>query len=112
MKVRSNQSICEWQGVLPVSPTQGSNIGLAVDSIGEGVIHGLRHIPEKGTNGWYIWCGNYSEAENFFSPICIDHLEDYFGNKLTEYLELPPGYRFMIDGDNHEDVWFDKSLIE
>lgn len=38
-----------------------------------GVIHGLRHPEQNDANGWYIWCGEYSEDAEFFSHICIEH---------------------------------------
>ncbi|MEO1548262.1 MAG: hypothetical protein AAFU74_16075 [Bacteroidota bacterium] len=112
MEIRKNQTICEWQGVKPTTPNKGSIIGLAIESLSKGIIHGLRHQPENGTNGWYIWCGDYSESNDFFKPICAEHLSNYIKIDLTEYLDLPPGYRFLIDGNNYEDVWFDKTLIE
>lgn len=31
--------------------------------------------------------------------------------EVLPYLELPPGYRFIIDGKGYEDVWFDESLL-
>lgn len=110
MKIRKTQTVCEWQNVEPEIPSKDSIIGLAIDSLGDGVLHGLRHKPENGTNGWYIWCGEYSDADDFFKPICIQHLLNYLETDLTEYLQLPPGYRFLVDGNDYEDVWYDESL--
>ena len=112
MEIRKNKTICEWQGVIPSTPDEKSIIGLAIESLNEGIIHGLRHPSENGSNGWYIWCGDYSDSNDFFKPICTEHLSDYIKIDLTKYLDLPPGYRFLIDGNNNEDVWFDKTLIE
>ncbi|MEM9363454.1 MAG: hypothetical protein AAGA43_12505 [Bacteroidota bacterium] len=112
MKLRDNQTICEHYGATPNTPKTGSIIGLAIDSLEKGIVHGLRHKPENGTNGWYIWCGEYSNSDDFFKPICVEHLNNYLKVDLKEYLDLPPGYRFLIDATNYEDVWFDKTLIE
>jgi len=112
MKVRKQETVCEWIGAKPDRPNPDSIIGLAINSLENGIIHGLRHPAEENTNGWYIWSGNYSDSADFFSPICINHLDKYIKADLTEYLDLPAGYRFLMDGNNHEDVWFDENLIK
>jgi hypothetical protein len=111
MKIRKENSICERIGVKPDRPNPESNIGLAIESLGNGVLHGLRHPAEKNTNGWYIWAGNYKENEDFFSPVCIKHLSSFIEIDLSEFLDLPEGYRFLVDGYNYEDVWFDDRLL-
>jgi len=87
-----------------------STIGIALGSIGTGPIHGLRRPTSGDTNGWYIWCGELSESDDFFSPLHVENIVEYLPD-MMEYLELPPGYRFLIDGANFEDVWFDASLL-
>ena len=112
MKIKHEQTICEWAGVNPMKPEAGTKLGIAIETIGKKPINGLRHQPEKGTNGWYIWCGEeFSEKADFFSPLHIEHLKDYLP-EVIEYLDLPPGYRFLIDGNNWEDVWFDENLLK
>lgn len=71
----------------------------------------MRIAPTETTSGWYIWCGDLSEADDFFSPLHVEHLKEYLP-AVVEYLDLPPGYRFLIDDANYEDVWFDASLLE
>jgi len=73
-------------------------------------INGLRHSPEKGTAGWYIWAGEYSEADDFFEPLHIQHLIEKYPD-ILKYLGLPPGYRFQIDNKGYEDVWYDEKLL-
>jgi hypothetical protein len=48
---------------------------------------------------------------DFFAPLHVEHLSEYLP-AAVEYLDLPPGYRFLIDGTNYEDVWFDPVLVE
>ena len=111
MKIEREQTICEWKGVEPVKPKAGSKLGLAIETLGQAPINGLRHKEENGTNGWYIWCGEeISEADDFFSPLHIEHISEYLP-EVEEYLDLPPGYRFLIDGSNYEDVWYDEELL-
>lgn len=72
-------------------------------------IHGLRHPKEKGTTGWYIWTGEYSESEDFFKPMCAEHLLQIRPD-LIKYFGLDVGYRFLIDKNEYEDVWYDEKL--
>ena len=86
-------------------------MGIALGTLGSMPIHGLRHSPENGTNGWYIWCEEtMSQEDDFFSPIHVEQIQEYM-HEAKEYLDLPPGYRFLIDGNNYEDVWFEADLI-
>lgn len=111
MKEKRTQNICEWVGVSPVKPLEDSKLGIAISTIGNEPINGVRHKVENGTNGWYIWCGKeMSDAADFFSPLHIEHINKYLP-EVEEYLDLPPGYRFLIDGNNYEDVWFDEEII-
>lgn len=74
-------------------------------------VNGLRHIPEFGTSGWYIWAGEELKTEpDFFLPVHIYHVAEW-NKDIEKYLALPPGWRFLIDGD-YEDVWFDESLLD
>ena len=110
--IRRKISICEWQKVTPCRPENNSIVGLAIGSDKNGVIHGLRHEPKNNTNGWYIWTGDYSNKKDFFKPVCLEHLHKSIELDLIEYLDLPPGFRFIIDGNNYEDVWYDEDLLK
>ena len=78
---------------------------------GELPLNGLRHPPEGDTCGWYLWAGEtLSDAANFFKPLHVSHLVAQHA-AILRYLGLPPGWRFLIAGD-HEDVWFDATLLE
>ncbi|TQV74109.1 hypothetical protein FLL45_14730 [Aliikangiella marina] len=111
MKIRSNQTVCEWVGVVPSEPESGTKLGIALETLGKSPINGLRHKEENGTNGWYIWCGEeMSDESDFFAPLHIGHISEYLP-EVKEYLSLPPGYRFLIDGKDYEDVWYDEELL-
>lgn len=73
-------------------------------------LNGLRHAPEDGTSGWFIWAGEQlSQSPDFFVPVHAVHLSELLP-EVERYLALPPGWRFLIAGD-YEDVWFDPSLL-
>jgi hypothetical protein len=40
----------------------------------------------------------------------VEHVAEYLP-EFVEYLDLPPGYRVLVDGANYEDVWFDPALL-
>ena len=65
----------------------------------------LRHPGDKGTTGWFIWTGDYSEAEDFFKTMCAEHLLQ-IRPQIIRYLGLDVGYRFLIDNNGYEDVWY------
>jgi len=106
----TSENIRERFGVDPLKPEPLSKLGIARRTLALRPIHGLRHPPEGDTNGWYIWCGEFSEADDFFEPLHLEHLSEYLPQALR-YLSLPPGYRFLIDDVGYEDVWFDESLL-
>ena len=87
------------------------NSGLAKQTIGQQPIQGLRHPEENGTTGWYIWCGNYSEKDDFYQATCTEHLIDYLP-QIIPYLNLPPGWGFIIDENGYEDVWYDENYLK
>lgn len=111
MNIKREQTVCEWAGVEPDIPETGTKLGIALSTIGKQPVNGLRHKVGNGTNGWYIWCGSeMSKSDDFFSSLHVEHISEYLP-EVREYLNLPPGYRFLIDEGNHEDVWFDQELI-
>ena len=73
-------------------------------------LNALRHPPEAGTSGWFIWAGGeLSTAEDFFVPLHISHVGDWCP-EILPYLALPPGFRVLL-ASGHEDVWLDESLL-
>lgn len=109
--VTEQKEICEKFDQNFFATSDDLIIGIS-DNLKSGImpINGLRHFPEKNTSGWYIWAGEYSESTDFFKPMHISHLNEYFP-EIVKYLALPPGNRFLIDNKGYEDVWFDESLL-
>ncbi len=84
------------------------NVGVSAN-LDKDPINGLRHPSEKGTTGWFIWTGEYSEADDFFQPICAEHLLQQRPD-IIKYLGLDVGFRFLADRNGYEDIWFDEKL--
>jgi hypothetical protein len=107
----NEHSVCDRLGVSPRQPEAGSKLGIALSTLGSLPIHGLRLNEETGTNGWYIWCGKeMSKGDDFFSPLHVEHIDQHLP-RISDYLALPPGYRFLVDGKGYEDVWFDPEIL-
>jgi len=60
-------------------------------------------------NGWYIWSGEWSNSDDFFKPIHVEHLIEKRPD-ILKYLGLDIGFRFQIDNKGYEDVWYDVKL--
>src|SRR5215475_9196020 len=70
------KAICSRFGAAFEPPFAGSRLGIALQTLQLAPLHGLRHPPEKGTCGWYIWAGELSDSADFFQPLCVEHLTD------------------------------------
>ena len=104
------ERICARYGVVAEPPDPASKLGLSRLARTEVPIYGARHRVEGGTCGWYIWAGEWSDDVDFFEPTHVLHLAETCPLALG-FLGLPPGWRFLSDGEYH-DVWFDPSLLE
>jgi hypothetical protein len=105
------KAVCDEQGAEFLPPVAGSRVGIAIETLGLQPLNGMRIDPERDTCGWYIWGGaEPSEADDFYKPMCVEHLADYCPAAMP-FLALPPGWRFLTNG-NHADVWYDATLTE
>ena len=108
--IEKQKEICEKYGSnwKPINKTL--NIGTS-QNLDLEKLNGFRHRTKKGEVCWFIWSGEYSEDDNFFQPICAEHLLQR-KPKLIDYLGLDEGFRFLITENGYEDVWFDEKLLE
>jgi hypothetical protein len=110
--IRQQQEICKAHGVAWVEAPPNLKVGLARNVRSSlRPLNGLRHPPEGDTTGWYIWAGGeLSTDPDFFEPFHVVHLAEVCPQVLG-LLGLPPGWRFLVDGD-HLDVWSDPALLD
>ncbi len=103
--------VCETVGADVCECHLGEKVGISQSALdGELPLNGMRHQQTNGTTGWYIWGSEqFSEDDNFFKSLHTAHLELRCPLAL-KFLSLPPGWRFLADGD-YEDVWFDANLL-
>ncbi|WP_443093380.1 immunity protein Imm33 domain-containing protein, partial [Halomonas cupida] len=48
--------------------------------------------------------GECSDAADFFKPLHIEHIKDFFPH-VEKYLALSPNHKFIVDRNGYEDVW-------
>ncbi len=110
--VERQKAVCKKYNAKFLATPFNKLIGIALRSFDdfEMPINGLRHPTEsEQSESWYIWVGEYSDADDFFQPVHVSHLLEICP-KAINYLGLAPGWRFLFD-NQYEDVWFDESLL-
>lgn len=104
-------AVCARHGAPYVATSLDAMAGVA-RNVGSGLLplNGLRH--RRGTtSGWFVWAGDeLSDDSDFFAPTHLHHLVDRCPEVLP-MLGLGEGWRFLI-APEHEDVWFDSSLLD
>jgi len=111
MQLKTPGGVIDLPDAEPSRPHPDAMLGLATETLRLKPLNGHRHPATEGSCGWYIWGGEkISEAANFFSPIPVKNVSDYLAS-VVPFLNLPPGYRFLIDSTGHTDVWFDETLL-
>jgi hypothetical protein len=55
----AQMAVCERFALTPEVPSPSSRVGVArnLRESQTWPLNGLRHPPEKGTSGWYLWRG-------------------------------------------------------
>ena len=111
MVLRDDQlAICQRYGAIFEAADNDTVVGLSRNVRPSAFpLHGLRHLPTGQTCGWYIWAGDYSDADDFFEPVHVAHLTELCPHVLP-YLGLAPGWRFLLAPD-YADVWYDVALL-
>jgi len=111
MDEAQQKAVCDQHGAEFLPPIAGSRVGIAIETLGLQPLNGMRIDPEGGVSGWYLWAGGEpSEADDFYKPMCVEHLADICPAAIP-FLALPPRWRFLTDG-KYIDVWYDAALTD
>ncbi len=98
--------VCKKYGLSVLPPEE--MVAIAIESLSQTPIYGSRvQLPEGGNVSWFIHCGEYSAADDFYKAVHIHHLSEMLPQVL-KYLCLPIGSKFIIDTQGYEDVWMAK----
>lgn len=105
------RALCAKWGVSFVAADPHLKVGIALHTLSEQPLNGLRHPVERETTGWYLWGGQGIPQDDpaFFVPLHVIHLIERCPLSLR-FLGLPPGYRFLTDGP-YVDIWYDANLL-
>lgn len=103
--IAEQKLLCEEFGSNYVEVKGDDVVAVAVHSLNKEPLVGLRKAPQTDENiSWFIYGGELGEGEDFFETMSIKKLQEILPEVLP-YLALQQGFRFMIDGDDYEDVW-------
>lgn len=110
--VRQQTKKCRTYGAEFLPSDSSLKVGVSNDLFsGAMPFNGLRHTPELGTTGWFLWSGiEFSNDPDFFVPVHLYHLLER-NSLILQFLGLAPGWRFLTDG-TYEDVWYDDRLLK
>jgi hypothetical protein len=107
----SQIEVCEKYRTQPQLFLLHDRVGISLATMNQVPINGLRIPAMSGSSGWFIYGGDEpTDDPNFYQPLCITHLRNHCEIAIP-YLCLPAGWRFQIDRDGYEDVWYDESLL-
>ena len=103
--IAEQKLLCEEFGSRYIEVKGDDVVAVAVKTLDKEPLVGVRKAPETEENvSWFIYGGELGEGEDFFETMTVRELQDILPEVLP-YLALQEGYRFMIDGDDYEDVW-------
>ena len=63
------KALCQRYNTKVEPPLRGSKMGVALKSLPAKPVRGVRHMPSKDTNGWYIWAGEHSSDSEFYQSV-------------------------------------------
>ena len=101
--------VCEQYGSAYRAVSDQDVVAIAVASLKEETIVGIRHLPDSDGIAWFIYGGELQDGDDFFQTMTVKELEEAFPEALP-FLALETGYRFLIDHDEYEDVWREGEL--
>lgn len=97
--------LCEEFGSAYIEVSGDDIIAVAVQTLNKDPLVGIRKRSETEENvSWYIYGGELEEGTDNFETMTVRELQE-IAPEVLPYLALDVGFRFMIDGDDYEDVW-------
>lgn len=108
---KEQQEICDKYRSPAFFCDDEERLGIALNSLTKIPVYGVRRARENDTCGWYLWGGEFSDAEGFFSPVHVGHISEVLPI-AKKYLALAPGFKFIIDANGYEDVWYESESNE
>jgi hypothetical protein len=107
--IEEQKLVCEQYGSAYRAVNDQDVVAIAVKSLTEETIVGIRNLPDSDGIAWFIYGGELDDSDEFFQTMTVKELEEVFPEALP-FLALETGYRFLIDHDEYEDVWREGEL--
>jgi hypothetical protein len=105
------KQICEKYDSKYIQLNATEMVAFAIQSLGQQPIYAMRIVLDKQDHiSWFIHCGEYSEAVDFYQAMHVSHLQKYLP-EILPYLALEQGFHVIIDEHGYEDVWLN-NIIE
>lgn len=98
------KEICEKYNSVYKPLKENAEIALAVSTLGKMPIYASRLESDENGIEWYVYCGEHSNAEDFYEPISVDSLSEDLPI-IIPYLSLDTGFNFIVDDKGYEDIW-------
>ncbi len=101
--------ICKKYGSAFDYPKPGTRIAIALKTLGKIPTYGLREFPmtdDPNEITWFLFCGANTGEDDFFDVMCVEHIAETLP-EVMPYLGLECGFRFVIDHEGYEDVYFE-----
>lgn len=112
MRITTPKGSIDVPDVEPRRPMPEDGMGLAMETLRDLPLNGVRYLHPEGSSGWYIWGGQEQrQTADFYTAIKVRDVADYLPN-IKPFLDLPPGFCFLIDKGGQQKVWFDGSLLD
>lgn len=112
MRISTLKGAIDVADVEPRRPLPTDGMALAMATLRDHPLNGMRYLQPEGSSGWYIWGGEHmQETADFFTAIQVRDIDDYLPN-IRPFLDLPPGFRFLLEKGGQRKVWFDGSLLD
>lgn len=112
MRISTLKGSIDVPDVEPRRPQPTDGMGLAMETLRDLPLKGMRYMQPEGSSGWYIWGGEQKlDTADFFTAIQVRDVDDYLPN-IRPFLDLPPGYCFEIEKGGRHKVWFDGDLLD
>ena len=107
--IEEQKLVCEQYGSAYRAVSDQDVVAIAVESLTEETIVGIRNLPDSDGIAWFIYGGELDDSDEFFQTMTVKELAEVFPEALP-FLALETGYRFLIDHDEYEDVWREGEL--
>ncbi|WP_010604482.1 immunity protein Imm33 domain-containing protein [Pseudoalteromonas maricaloris] len=106
--IKVQQECCENYRA-QYTPVDEEQMVVISDGVYEGLpLEGVRYPSPDHMSGWWLTTDEYNGDTSSLKTVHFTHIVEH-RPEVAIYMALPPGYRFMLGGQE-EHVWFDEEV--